>query len=404
MKIVSNVRRHLSSSTEEEMNAMEKRKMNSSSPQSTYSHSSSRVSEHRNDDNDVNFLDGTVDERDTNSPTLSFETAATDEKVGGCGLFIHQVSNRFDTDKSDRSTVISDMVDNIEEEIHERFFARSQSDSSVDTDNDTMNEDTQDTFEEEDDEQDVTIDSNMPSVTSTPVSSKTSTIRQSKSLDTDNTTESEKKEQSIKVKEEGQDTFVSVEEVEESQAKNGSWFGGFFSSNAIVNVDESAKENEEEEEPVEEAAKPIQNDEQRSASKDILSRVKEVSALVAEVFNLPLSIIDEEKSTTDQDEEKMSTVQEEEPAAVPVAVDIFAVESSSTVDSIELSVFRQTDIPTMANGTKENKARLSEVPETKLLDPDDDVAAEKKVSQKKRWRKIPKKVRSISRKLFAKAA
>ena len=232
--------------------------MNSSSPESTYS--SSQVAEHRND-SEVNFLDGTVDERDTNSPTLSlsFETTATD-KIGGCGLFINQVSNRFDTDISDRSTVISDMVDNIEEELHERFFARSQSDDSESVDSDY--EDTysrgQDTVEE-DDRQD------MPSVTSTTVSSKASTIRQSKSLDTtDNTTgPEEEKEQSIKVKEERQqDTFVSVEEdVEESQAKNGSWFGEFFSSNAIVNVnvDESAKENEEEEEePVEEADKPIQ--------------------------------------------------------------------------------------------------------------------------------------------------
>ena len=342
------------------MNAMQKRKMNSSSPESTYS--SSQVFEHRNDDNEDNFLDDTVDERDTNSPTLSFETAATDTdnvERGGCGLFIHQVSNRFDTDKSDRSTVISDMVDNIEEELHERFFARSQSDSSVDTE-DTYSRG-QDTVEE-DDGQDV----NMPSVTSTTVSSKTSTIRQSKSLDTDNTTESEKKEQSIKVKEEGQDTFVSVEEVEESQAKNGSWFGGFFSSNAIVNVDEPAKEREEEVKLVEEEAEPVPvDDEQRSTNMDILSKVKEVSALVAEVFNLPLSIVDEEKPTTDQ-EEKFIVIQEEEPTEV--AKDIFDVESSSTIDSIELSVF----------------------------------PLEEKVSkQKKRLLKIPKKVRSISRRLFA---
>ena len=146
----------------------------------------------------------------------------------------------------------------------------------------------------------------------------------------------------------------------------------------------------------------LSKDEQRSASKDLLSRVKEVSALVAEVFNLPLSIVNEEKSTIDQDEEKMSTVQEEEPAAVPVVKDIFAVESSSTIDSIELSVFRSTDIPTMANESKENKAQS--LAETKHSSGTDVAVSEEKVSkQKKRWRKIPKKVRSISCRLFANA-
>jgi len=84
MKIVSssNAYRVFSST---EVNA-KKRKMNSSSPNST--HSSSQVVEHRNE---VDFLDGTIDERDTNSPTVSFETAATDNvERGGCGLFIHQ--------------------------------------------------------------------------------------------------------------------------------------------------------------------------------------------------------------------------------------------------------------------------------------------------------------------------
>jgi len=394
MKIGATTKVSSSSHGEMTINTMEKRKMNSSSPESTYS---SIISEHRNDDNEVNFLDDTVDERDTNSPTLSFETAATDNVgQGGCGLFIHQVSNRFDTDRRDRSTVISDMVDNIEEELHERFFARRYSDeeSSVDT----LNEDTQDTFE--DDGQDVTVDSNMPSVTSTTVSSKTSTIRQSKSLDnTDNTTGAEE-EQSIKVKEEGpQDTFVSVEEVEESQAKNRSWFEEFFSSNAIVNVEESTATKEKEEEV---KIDPVQanEDEQRSSSKDLLSRVKEVSALVAEVFNLPLSIIDEEKSTTDQEEN--TTVQEKEPAAVPVAMDIFAVESSSTIDSVELSVFRSTDIPTIANDTEENKARLLSETKSSSGTADDIPMPEEKVSkQKKRLMKIPKKIRSISRRLFA---
>jgi len=388
MKIGTTTKVSSSSHGEMTINTMEKRKMNSSSPESTYS---SIISEHRNDDNEVNFLDDTVDEWDTNSPTLSFETAATDNvERGGCGLFIHQVSNRFDTDRSsDRSTVISDMVDNIEEELHERFFARRYSDdeSSVDT----LNEDTQDTFE--DDGQDVTVDSNMPSVTSTTVSSKISTIRQSKSLDTTDGTRERK--QSIKVKEEGpQDTFVSVEEdVEESQAKNGSWFGEFFSSNVIVNVDESIKEEEKEVELIDPSIQANEYKEQQPSAKDILSRVKEVSALVAEVFNLPLSIVDEEKTTADQEKKKSIVVQDEE--STLVVKDIFAVESSSTIDSIELSVFS-----TMVNGTEENKAQLSDaLAGTKpSLAP---VSEEKVSKQKKRLLKIPKKVRSISRRLFA---
>ena len=336
MKIVSsNIQ---PSSTEEtEAIVVKVTKTYSSTLQASTNHStSSQVADHRNDDNEVNLNlheDVTVDERDNqySIASLSFdETAATvaTNLGGGCGLF-SQMSNKFNDDRSDRSTVIFDMVDDIEQELHERFFASHDDEeedgdeSSVDTDPDMFNKSHSDvdTVEDDDDKQedtvndgqDVTVDS-MPSASSTTVSSKastrskTSTIQGSKSLDTTGLSEVDDDD------DDGDSTTIDTDQhsADDSHATaktddNGmSWFGGLFSSTPSGNNQEQTSVDQEE------AAKSVVEEEANEedtlpavTAEETESQTKSGGSWFGGFFSNTTSPADEPVASIDKEESPM---------------------------------------------------------------------------------------------------